>query len=123
MGIKYFEEHKVFKLDGKNTSYIMAVIDEEEFLGHVYFGKKIIDENVNYLLRTEEAPFVPSKNNRDRVSFYDSFPTEYSTHGIGDFRQTTLSVKDFKGKQTFHLFKKGVYSEKSFRRITKTKRY
>lgn len=31
MGIKYFEEHKVFKLDGKNTSYIMAVIDEEEF--------------------------------------------------------------------------------------------
>ena len=84
MGIKYFEEHKVFKLDGKNTSYIMAVIDEEEFLGHVYFGKKIIDENANYLLRTEEAPFVPSKNNRDRVSFYDSFPTEYSTHGIGE---------------------------------------
>lgn len=103
MGIKYFEEHKVFKLDGKNTSYIMAVIDEEEFLGHVYFGKKIIDENANYLLRTEEAPFVPSKNNRDRVSFYDSFPTEYSTHGIGDFRQTALSVKDFKGNTACKL--------------------
>ncbi|GEM_PF-6444278 len=28
-----------------------------------------------------------------------------------------------KGKQTFHLFKKGVCCEKSFRRITKTKRY
>ena len=26
-----------------------------------------------------------------------------------------------KGKQTFHLFKKGVCCEKSFRRITKTK--
>jgi alpha-galactosidase len=66
-------------------------------LGHVYFGKKIVDENVNYLMRTEEAPFVPSKNNRDRVCFYDSFPMEYSTHGIGDFRETCLAVKDIKG--------------------------
>ena len=28
-----------------------------------------------------------------------------------------------KVKQTFHLFKKGICCEKSFRRITKTKRY
>jgi alpha-galactosidase len=97
MSIKFFEKHKVFKLDGKNTSYIIAIVDEEQFLGHVYFGKKIVDENVNYLMRTEEAPFVPSKNNRDRVCFYDSFPMEYSTHGIGDFRETCLAVKDIKG--------------------------
>ena len=103
MSIKFFEKHKVFKLDGKNTSYIIGIIDEEQFLGHVYFGKKIIDENVNYLMRTEEAPFVPSKNNRDRVSFYDSFPTEYSTHGIGDFRETCLAVKDSKGNTACKL--------------------
>ena len=71
MGIKYFEKHKVFKLDAKDTSYIIAIVDEEQFLGHVYFGKRIIDENVNYLIRIEEPPYVPSKNNRDRVSFYD----------------------------------------------------
>jgi len=103
MSIKFFDKHKAFKLDGKNTSYIIAIVDEEQFLGHVYFGKKIIDENVNYLLRTEEPPFVPSKNNRDRVSFYDSFPTEYSTHGIGDFREACLAVKDINGNTACRL--------------------
>ncbi|WP_160686773.1 alpha-galactosidase [Clostridium sp. C2-6-12] len=103
MSIKFFEEHKVFKLDGKNTSYIIAVVDEEKFLGHVYFGKKIVDENVNYLMRTEESPFVPSKNNRDRVCFYDSFPMEYSTHGIGDFRETCFAVRDANGHTACRL--------------------
>ena len=103
MSIKFFEAHKVFKLDAKDTSYIIGIIDDEQFLGHVYYGKKIIDENVNYLLRVDEPPFVPSKNNRDRVSFYDSFPMEYSTHGIGDFRETALSIKDSNGNTTCKL--------------------
>ncbi len=103
MSIKFFEEHKVFKLDAKDTSYIIAIIDDEEFLGHVYFGKKIIDENINYLLRIDEPPYVPSKNNRDRVSFYDSFPFEYSTHGIGDFRETSLEIKDLNGNTACKL--------------------
>ena len=103
MGIKFFEDDKIFKLDAKNTSYIISIVDEEKFIGHVYYGKKIIDENVNYLLRLEEPPYVPSKNNRDRVSFYDSFPMEYSTHGIGDFRETALAIKDFNGNTTCKL--------------------
>lgn len=103
MSITFFEEHKIFKLDAKDTSYIIGIIDDEQFLGHVYYGKKIIDENVNYLLRVDEPPFVPSKNNRDRVSFYDSFPMEYSTHGIGDFRETALSIKDSNGNTTCKL--------------------
>lgn len=97
MSIRFIEKDKVFKLDSKDTSYIIAIVDEEQFVGHVYFGKKILDENVNYLLRIDEPPYVPSKNNRDRVSFYDSFPMEYSTHGIGDFRESCLQVRDSKG--------------------------
>ena len=97
MSIRFIEKDKVFKLDSKDISYIIAIVDEEQFVGHVYFGKKILDENVNYLLRIDEPPYVPSKNNRDRVSFYDSFPMEYSTHGIGDFRESCLQVRDSKG--------------------------
>ena len=97
MSIRFIEKHKVFKLDSKDTSYIIAIVDEEQFVGHVYFGNKIVDENVNYLLRIDEPPYVPSKNNRDRVSFYDSFPMEYSTHGIGDFRESCLQVRDNNG--------------------------
>lgn len=61
MSIRFIEKHKVFKLDSKDTSYIIAIVDEEQFVGHVYFGNKIVDENVNYLLRIDEPPYVPSK--------------------------------------------------------------
>ena len=97
MGIKYIENNRTFKLDSKDTSYIISIVDDENFLGHVYFGQKVLDENLNYLMRTEESPFTPSKNNRDRVVFYDSFPFEYPTHGIGDFRESAIKVLDKNG--------------------------
>ena len=93
MGIKYYENEKVLKLDTKSSSYIIAIVDNEQFIGHVYYGKKLDDYNLNYLMRIDEPPLVPSKNNRDRVSFYDSFPMEYPTHGLGDFRESCLQVK------------------------------
>ncbi|MDV4150507.1 alpha-galactosidase [Clostridium sp. AL.422] len=103
MGIKYIEKNRTFKLDAKDTSYIIAIVDEENFLGHVYFGKKVLDEDLNYLMRTEESPFIPSKNNRDRVAFYDSFPFEYSNHGIGDFRESAIKVLDKNGHSYIKL--------------------
>lgn len=114
MAIKFFENNKVFKLDSKNTSYIMAIVDKEKFLGHVYFGKKVIDENINYLMRLEEPPYYPTKNNRDRVAFYDSFPMEYSTQGIGDFRESSIRVKDKNGHSEVKLEYKShkIYSGK-----------
>ena len=65
----------------------MAVVDKENFVGHVYYGKKLRDANIAYLLRTGEGPFVPSENNRERVSFYDTFPMEYPGNGLGDYRR------------------------------------
>ena len=103
MGIKFIEENRVFKLDSKETSYIIAIVDDEKFLGHVYYGKKVVDEDLNYLMRVEEGPFVPSKNNRDRVPFYDTFPFEYSTHGIGDYRESAIRVVDKNGHAYINL--------------------
>lgn len=96
MSIQYFEEHRIFKLDAKDTSYIIAIVDDEQFIGHVYFGRRLIDcpFSSDSLMRINENPYVPSKNNRDRLSFYDTFPMEYPTHGIGDFRETCLMVRD-----------------------------
>lgn len=103
MGVKFIEDKKIFKLDTKETSYILALIDDEKFLGNVYYGKKVIDEDLNYLLRTEEGPFVPSKNNRDRVCFYDTFNFEYPCHGIGDFRESALRIIDNNGHAYVNL--------------------
>ena len=53
MNIQFDEKNRVFKLDTEHTSYVMAVVDNEGFLGHVYYGAKISDTDVAYLLRTD----------------------------------------------------------------------
>ena len=103
MGIQYFEDERVFWLNTKNTSYILALVDEEPFVGHVYYGKKLSDYHVRHLMRLEEGPFIPSKNNRDRAAFGDAFPFEYSTHGVGDFRESCLKVQTQGGHEACSL--------------------
>ena len=34
MGIRYFEKERVFKLDTQKTSYVIAIVDKEGFVGH-----------------------------------------------------------------------------------------
>ena len=103
MGIVYYEQDRIFKLDTQNTSYLIGVVDQEGFLGHVYYGKKVSGHGLGYLMRTEEPPFVPSRNERDRLSFLDRFPMEYPTHGIGDFREAALRVRSAKGHRACAL--------------------
>ena len=74
MGIVYYEQDRIFKLDTLRTSYLIGVVDEEGVLGHIYYGKKVSGHALGYLLRTGEPPFVPSRNERDRLSFLDKFP-------------------------------------------------
>ena len=93
MQINYNEQNRVFKIDTEHTSYCIGIVDEENFVGHIYYGRKLSDDNLVYLMRTAEPPFVPSKNNRDRNSFLDTFPMEYTGHGLGDFREGTLMVR------------------------------
>ena len=105
--ITFNEQAKTFKLDTKNTSYVIAIVDEEQFAGHVYYGKHISDDEVGYLMRTGENPFVPSRNNRDRSSFYDTFPTEFPGNGVGDYREGAIAVRDGNGHSAVSL----VYKE------------
>ena len=101
MAIRYIEQDRTFWLDTEHTSYIMAVVDEENFVGHVYYGQKLqYTENAPaplYLMRTGEAPFVPSQNNRERVAFLDSFPMEYPGNGLGDYRESAVSIRTVGG--------------------------
>ncbi len=100
--ITFDEKTKIFKLDTPNTSYVMGIADNR-YLGHVYYGKKLNDTNLGYLMRTKEAPFVPSENLREKVSFFDSFPMEMPCGGVGDFRESALLVS-CKGQEAAELF-------------------
>ncbi|MBP5282963.1 MAG: alpha-galactosidase, partial [Lachnospiraceae bacterium] len=98
MGIRFLEDEKIFLLETKDTTYLMAIMGEEGFLGHLYYGKKL--ENVTGVLalaRTEEPPFLPEKNDRDRSSFFDALPFEYSSNGVGDFRESSLKIRTQEG--------------------------
>lgn len=97
MGITYFEKERIFKLDTQKTSYVIGIVDKEGFVGHVYYGKKLGEADLSYLMRTTEHPYTPEINERDRLSFYDTFPQEYPTHGIGDFRESAVRVEDAGG--------------------------
>ena len=97
MNITYNEKNRIFKLDTPRTSYCIGVVDVENFLGHVYYGRKLGDDNLAYLMRIGEPPFVPSENNRERISFLDTFPVEYTGHNLGDYREGTFAVRTLSG--------------------------
>ena len=93
MGIVYLEKEKLFKLDTPHTTYIIGIVGEEGFLGHVYYGKRMKDvQGASVLLRMNEFPYTPDTNARDRLSFLDCFPTEYSSHGVGDYRESSIRI-------------------------------
>ncbi|MCM1262370.1 MAG: alpha-galactosidase [Butyrivibrio sp.] len=93
MNISFNTKERIFKLDTEHTSYCIGIVDEENFVGHVYYGRKIESDDLAYLLRTREAPFVPSNNMRDRASFLDTFPMEYAGSGLGDYREGAFNVR------------------------------
>ena len=103
MSIRYDETTRIFELDTRNTSYRIGIADDEGFVGHIYYGQKIRSQKCDQFLRTQEAPFVPSENNRERCSFMDTFPTEYSGNGIGDYRESCIAVKTANGSRTVDL--------------------
>ncbi|MBQ8798355.1 MAG: alpha-galactosidase [Lachnospiraceae bacterium] len=103
MAIKYNENSKSFQLDTKGASYVIGIADAEGFAGHAYFGKKLGDDDVTYLMRAGEHPFTPETNARDRLSFLDCFPMEYPTGGVGDFRESAVVVRSSTGHRALQL--------------------
>lgn len=100
MGITYHEQHKIFQLDTAGTSYLIGLVDNEQFVGHIYYGQRLRAQDARYLLRTEEMPYVPSANGRERCAFLDSFPMEYSGNGVGDYRESCIAVRTQAGHTT-----------------------
>ena len=102
INIFYNEKDKAFKLRANNTDYMMKVC-EEGYLAHVYYGNKVPDEDLTYLLRLDESPFTPATNDRDRASFMDTLPFEYPCFGLGDYRGSAFKIMDADGMSTSDL--------------------
>ena len=46
MNINYNEKERSFRLDAKDTSYMFKIVDDG-YLCHVYYGKKVPDEDLD----------------------------------------------------------------------------
>ena len=46
MAIRYNEQTRSFQLDTKAASYVIGIVDAENFVGHAYFGKKLGEDDL-----------------------------------------------------------------------------
>lgn len=102
MAICFDEKKGIFKLDTDHTTYMIGV-SKEGYVGHIYYGKRLQSAGGKYLLRMEEHPFTPESNRREKSAFLDSFPFEYPTGGVGDYRESCLNVRNEYGQSGVEL--------------------
>ena len=108
--ILFEEDKKYFTLQMEHSTYIMGlagadilaqtgsdgVAERREYLGHVYYGKKVRSGAGRALLREKEYSYMDGKPG-DKCTFMDGFPFEYSFGGTGDFRPNSLEVRNADG--------------------------
>ena len=102
MPVSFDEKKKIFRLDTGKSTYLMG-LSPEGFLGHIYYGDRLVLDADNYLLRMEEPPYTPSVNKREKSAFLDVFPMEYPTGGIGDYRESCLNIRNAAGNMGCEL--------------------
>ncbi len=100
--IQYDEAHHIFKLDTPNTSYVFGLTDES-YPGQIYYGKKIGDTDLGYLLREDERPQPPSLLRREKAGYFDFYPMEYPSCGIGDARESCIGIRTMDGQEGLEL--------------------
>lgn len=99
--IQFDEKGLSFRLRAKDTDYVMKVVDG--YLLHVYYGERVGEDDLTYLLRLDEYPHTPSQVPRDKGVFMDCAPFEYPCFGVGDFRESALKVRDSEGMSACDL--------------------
>lgn len=126
MGILVSKDERYFKLDTEHSTYIIGIADNK-FLGHMYYGERLLLDadfdfrRLGYLMGADRRDYLPSQNscgagleNREKVTFEDTFPWEFSMPGYGDFREHCLEVSAGSGKEALEFVYKDfeILSEK-----------
>ena len=116
MPIIFNKQHNLFKLDTKDSSYIIKIYDGG-YLLHLYYGRKIPDDVVEgFDTRPRNASFAPKDKDVKNGDFApDSAPIEYGTDGAGDYRISAIKAKNHHGDSVTDLRYK---SHKIYARIS-----
>ena len=90
MAVIYDRKNEIIQLNTKNTSYVIGIVDKEGFVGHAYYGKKLGEDALAYLMRIYESFGTPETNARDRLSFYDALVYCHKT----TIRNNRIPIRD-----------------------------
>lgn len=114
MSIVY--ENGVFTLQTAHSTYQMK-ISEHGHLLHLYYGSRISDADVSYLIprviRSHESN--PAEAGEDRVYSLCAYPQEFSSNDAGDYRVPSIELINpdgsyaFVGKYRSHSIYHGKY--------------
>ncbi|MBQ8817316.1 MAG: alpha-galactosidase, partial [Clostridia bacterium] len=109
--------NNVFTLHTKNSTYQMK-ISEHGHLLHLYYGERIEDTDVSYIIpqviRSHESN--PDEAGEDRVYSLCAYPQEFSSNDAGDYRIPSIELVNtdgsysFVGKYKSHKIYSGKYS-------------
>ena len=104
MGILFDEQNRLFVLETAHTTYEMK-IDEIGVVEHLYYGAKIDNTDMSYLIQDCDRGFSGNPYElRNRRGFsLDTRPLEYSGTGIGDYRISAISVHCENGMHSVDL--------------------
>lgn len=104
MSILFDEKTKMFSLQTKGSSWQMMVSRYGHLL-HLYYGRKIPKGKLSYLVQEMNRGFsgTPYEAGEDRGYSLDTYPQEYSTFGVGDYRADCLHVVHGDGSQGVEL--------------------
>ncbi|CDC76900.1 glycoside hydrolase clan GH-D [Candidatus Colimorpha enterica] len=102
MPIHYQEECRCFHLSTPGSSYLISV-EQEGYLLHQYYGKRIND-NITYRSQRRWHSSFHAQNPHMASDFStDTAPMEYGTFGCGDLRVPALRVTNSDGNSCTDL--------------------
>lgn len=109
-----------FSLHTQSTTYQIK-ISELGHLLHLYYGEKIADPDVSYLIpqviRSHESN--PPEAGENRIYSLCAYPQEFSSNDVGDYRISSIELVNSDGSYTFvgkyrsHKIYKGKYRLKT----------
>ncbi|SDC35588.1 alpha-galactosidase [Pelagirhabdus alkalitolerans] len=99
MPIYVNENEQVFHLQSSKVSYIFTVLENNQ-LGHLYFGKRLINrEHFDELYYIEETPHTCFVEGCDHTFSLDLIKQEYPSYGTTDFRDPAHQITQANGSR------------------------
>lgn len=89
---------RTFSLHTENCTYQMWV-EKHGVLLHTYYGPRVDGQDFSYMIQQQDRGYAanPPDAAGDRTFSLDTLLQEYSTFGVGDFRESCLDVQSQNG--------------------------